>query len=113
MMYRTRTSKQDSNIKLRLIGVVLFIVFLSLQVSLWGEHGLLELWSLSRSNQQEAINNEQLKERNQILIDELADLKRGGSVLEELAREDLGMVKPGETFFKVIENKRTTKDTSQ
>ena len=112
-MYRTRLSKKDSSMKLRLIGVTLFIIFLSLQVSLWGERGLLELWTLHRSNAQEKINNEKLGERNQILINELADLKSGGSVLEELAREDLGMVKPDETFFKVIENQHIAKDTKQ
>ena len=109
-MNKKSISKKDSNIKLRIVGVVLFIVFLSLQISLWGERGLLELWTLNRSNAQETINNENLRERNQKLISELADLKRGGSVLEELAREDLGMIKPGETFFKVIENQPTAED---
>ena len=103
--------KKNSDIKLRLIGVVLFFVFLSLLVSLFGERGVMELWALNRSNAQEASNNEVLRERNQRLMDEIADLKYGGSVLEELAREDLGMIKPGETFFKVIERQATAKDT--
>ncbi|MBC6414448.1 MAG: septum formation initiator family protein [Chromatiales bacterium] len=97
---------------MRFVSVILFIVFLYLQASLWGNHGLLEYWTLSRSNQQEKINNEELKERNQILKNELADLKRNGGLLEELARENLGMVKPGETFFKVIQN-HTDQDASQ
>ena len=109
-MNKKRVAEKGSNIKLRLIGIILFLVFLALQISLWGKHGILEYWSLSRANSQEVINNEKLKARNQKLINELADLKRGGSTLEELAREDLGMIKPGETFFKVIKNPNTTKD---
>ena len=109
-MDKKRIVEKGPNIKLRLIGIVLFLVFLALQVSLWGKNGVLEYWSLTRANNQEAINNEKLRARNQKLINELADLKRGGSTLEELAREDLGMIKPGETFFKVIKNPNTTKD---
>ncbi len=89
------------------------MVLLSLLVSLFGERGVLELWELKRANALEAANNEVLRERNQRLMSEIADLKHGGSVLEELAREDLGMIKPGETFFKVIEKQGTAEDTPQ
>ena len=112
-MAKKHRPKKNSAIKLRLIGVMLFFVLLSLLVSLFGERGILELWALNRSNAQEASNNEILRERNQRLMNEIADLKYGGSVLEELAREDLGMIKPGETFFKVIEKQDTTKDIPQ
>ena len=112
-MDRKGMPKKNSTIKSRLIGVILFVVFLSLLVSLFGTRGVLELWALNRSNAQEAINNEKLSERNQRLMNEIADLKSGGSVLEELAREDLGMIKPGETFFKIIERQRIAQDTSQ
>ena len=112
-MAKKHRPKKNPAIKLRLIGVMLFFVFLSLLVSLFGERGILELWALNRSNAQEASNNEILRERNQRLMNEIADLKYGGSVLEELAREDLGMIKPGETFFKVIEKQDTTKDIPQ
>ena len=112
-MDRKHKTEKSSAIKLRLIGIVLFIALLSLLASLFGTRGVLELWTLNRSNAQETINNAELRERNQRLKNEIADLKSGGSVLEELAREDLGMVKPGETFFRVIEKQRTTKDPAQ
>lgn len=105
--------KKNSTVGLRLVGVVLFVVLLSLVVSLFGTRGVLELWALNRSNARETANNEELRDRNQRLMNDIADLKRGGSVLEELAREDLGMVKPGETFFKIIEQQRVPKDAPQ
>ncbi len=112
-MVKKSGPKQNHSIKLRLIGIGLFMVLLSLLVSLFGERGVLELWELKRANALEAANNEVLRERNQRLMSEIADLKHGGSVLEELAREDLGMIKPGETFFKVIEQQDTAKDIPQ
>ena len=112
-MVKKSKTKQSHNIKLRLIGIGLFVILLSLFVSLFGERGVLGFLELKRSNAQEAINNEQLRERNQRLMSEIADLKHGGGILEELAREDLGMIKPGETFFKVIEKQARAKDTSQ
>ena len=89
-MVKKSGSKQNHSIKLRLIGIGLFMVLLSLLVSLFGERGVLELWELKRANALDAANNEVLRERNQRLMSEIADLKHGGSVLEELAREDLG-----------------------
>ena len=112
-MAKQGITKNDSTIKVRLIGVALFVVLLSLLASLFGERGVLELWTLNRANEQDTINNERLRERNQRLINDIADLKHGGSVFEELAREDLGMIRPGETFFKIIEQHRTKKDAPQ
>jgi len=90
---------------------VLFILFLITQASLWGERGLLELWSLHRANAQVAESNAALKARNQDLIAQVYELRQGGSVLEEQAREALGMVRPDETFFRVLRPKHS-KDTA-
>lgn len=35
---------------------------------------------------------------------EVADLKSGGEAVEERARSELGLVKPGETFYRVIDH---------
>ena len=47
-------------------------------------------------------DNQQLKERNQLLYKEIDDLKSGLEVIEELARNDLGYIKPDETFYRVL-----------
>jgi cell division protein FtsB len=52
--------------------------------------------------EQRAIN-ERLEARNRALQAEVEDLKKGLAAIEELAREDLGMIKEGETFFRILE----------
>ncbi len=47
--------------------------------------------------------NEQLKLRNQLIADEVNNLRNGLEGIEEKARNELGMIKEGETFFMVIE----------
>ena len=47
--------------------------------------------------------NLRLSERNEVLSAEVQDLKSGLDALEEKARSEMGMVKPGETFFQIIE----------
>ncbi len=40
--------------------------------------------------------------RNHKLRMDIDDLKQNGEVLEELAREELGLIKPDEYFFRVL-----------
>jgi cell division protein FtsB len=48
--------------------------------------------------------NEGLQERNDALAAEVEDLKSGEAAVEERARSELGMIKPGEKFYRVVEN---------
>ena len=47
--------------------------------------------------------NAGLQERNDALAAEVEDLKSGEAAVEERARSELGMIKPGETFYRVVE----------
>ena len=46
--------------------------------------------------------NDELKKQNDALRAEVNDLKKGTDAIEERAREELGMIKEGETYFQVI-----------
>ena len=37
-----------------------------------------------------------------LLKEDIEDLKSGLEAIEELARNDLGFIKPGETFYRVL-----------
>ncbi|QFU23844.1 cell division protein FtsB [Shewanella eurypsychrophilus] len=46
--------------------------------------------------------NAKLVARNQVLREEIIDLSSGTEALEERARNELGMIKKDETFFRVV-----------
>jgi cell division protein FtsB len=46
---------------------------------------------------------EEKRERNAALYAEVEDLRKGQESLEERARNELGMIRAGETFFQVLE----------
>lgn len=83
---------------------ILLILFVGLQYRLWiGEGSLADVARLDRDIQQQQVENDRLQERNRVLMLEVDALKSGLGSVEERAREDMGMIKPGETFFMVVE----------
>lgn len=89
---------------LRLLLVVLAVLFAFLQYRLWlGEGGSRSVATLEQQVQQQTRENAGLKQRNDALAAEVEDLKSGEAAVEERARSELGMIKPGETFYRVVE----------
>jgi cell division protein FtsB len=88
--------------KALLAGLV--IVLLILQWRLWaGEGGVSELRQLEDQLAAQQSENEALRLRNQMLENEVLDLKTGLDAIEERARSDLGMTREDEIFYRVIE----------
>ncbi len=84
--------------------VLLLLVFVYLQYRLWfGDGSLQEVWELHREVEAQREENLQLRERNAALEAEVRDLQQGLDAIEEHAREDLGMIKEGETFYQLVE----------
>jgi len=87
-----------------LIGLLVLLLVL-LQYRLWvGDGSLAEVWGLYQQVEAQRDENRRLRERNQALEAEVTDLKQGLDAIEERAREELGMVKDGETFYQIIED---------
>ena len=88
---------------MRLLTVLLLVVLCWLQYDFWlGKKGMMD-YLAARDNvaiQQQA--NAELKQRNQQMYAEIHDLHRGQEAVEERARNELGMIKPGETFFRIV-----------
>ncbi len=86
---------------------LLVAALLGLQYVLWlGKDGVLDLHRLRQAVAASQHENGNLQARNDALAAEVADLKHGLEGVEEHARAALGMIKPGETFFQVIEESR-------
>ncbi|MCB1669189.1 MAG: cell division protein FtsB [Pseudomonadales bacterium] len=89
---------------MRWLTIILAVLFLLLQYRLWvGEGSLAQKVALENKVAEQLEENQHLRDRNQVLANEVSDLKNGLEGVEELARKDLGMVKKGETFYMVIE----------
>lgn len=83
------------------------LVFLvGLQYRLWvGDGSLAEKSRLAREIALQESENVALRERNRQLAVDVLELKTGLDGIEERARYDLGMVKEGETFFMIVDDK--------
>ncbi|RNF82582.1 cell division protein FtsB [Lysobacter psychrotolerans] len=87
-----------------LLLVVLAALFAALQYRLWfGEGGDLAVAALRDQVRLQTRDNAGLQQRNDALAAEVEDLKSGEEAVEERARSELGMIKPGETFYRVVE----------
>ena len=83
---------------------LLVVLLVLLQYKLWvGDGSFAEVWDLYQQVETQREENQQLRERNQTLEAEVQDLKQGLGAVEERAREELGMIKKGETFYQIIE----------
>jgi cell division protein FtsB len=89
---------------LRIVLVLLLDLLGWLQYRLWfGGGGEREVAQLQAQVARQRHDNTGLQQRNDALAAEVEDLKSGEAAVEERARNELGMIKPGETFYRVIE----------
>jgi len=88
----------------RFIPVFLITLLIVLHAQLWTGRGSVSqvvsmkqaLVYLERSNQAARLRNDQV-------ANEVRDLQEGLGMIEELARQDLGMVKPNEIFVQIAQ----------
>ncbi|HEI8866926.1 MULTISPECIES: cell division protein FtsB [Serratia] len=74
-----------------------------LQYSLWlGKNGVHDYVRVNEDVAAQQGNNAKLKARNDQLFAEIDDLNGGQEAIEERARNELGMIKPGETFYRLV-----------
>ena len=88
----------------RLITLALVVLIVLLQLKYWtGSGGVRDVDALRERVKAQAEENAELEQRNAALAAEVADLREGNTALEERARSELGLIKPGETFYRIVE----------
>lgn len=88
---------------MRLITLCILSLLIALQYRLWaGENGVSELRGLQQDIERQHSVNQQLTQRNQLLQADIEDLQDAQEAVEERARNELGLVKQGETFFRLV-----------
>lgn len=87
----------------RWLFIPLGLLLIAIQFPLWlGKGGWFKVWELEDQLKARQTQNATLQARNDALDAEVRDLKTGTEAFEEHARAELGMVKPGETFFRIV-----------
>lgn len=82
----------------------LIAILLGLQYRLWvGEGSLAHVSRLETHIAEQEKENHRLRVQNSRLAAEVRALKEGDAAVEAKAREELGLVKKGETFFLFVE----------
>jgi cell division protein FtsB len=79
--------------------LLLFVTLVLLIDALVGEKGLMESTRARRQYQQLAGSLEDIKRENARLREEMRRLNEDPAAIESLAREELGLVRPGEVVF--------------
>jgi cell division protein FtsB len=100
-----------NDLAVRVAYFVLTLLLLVLQYDLWiGDGSIANVMSLQRAIEAQKQENERLRERNLALDAEVKDLKTASDAIEERARLELGMIRDGETFYRVIEPEIPTRE---
>lgn len=89
-----------------MIKLIAFLLVLigALQYRLWLGDGGIKEWQDTKSRIEELKQEgERRKARNAALEADVRDLKAGTDAIEERARQELGMVREGETFVQVFD----------
>ena len=83
----------------RLVPVVLLALLTALHAQLWlGRGSLPRVHEMQRQINDQKAANVQASQANERLASEVHDLKEGLDMVEDKARNELGMVKQGEIY---------------
>jgi cell division protein FtsB len=89
---------------LRILTIILVTLIVLLQYPLWlGKGSWMRVWKVNQQVERQKEENSVSQHRNDALKAEVRDLKQGNDAIEERARNELGMIKPDEVFYQVID----------
>ena len=87
----------------RAILFILLALLGALQYSLWlGKNSIPDYLAKQQEVQRQHQQNANLVQRNALLKADISDLTIGLEAVEERARNELGLIKRGETFYRIL-----------
>ena len=90
---------------MRWLLLSLLVVLGALQYRLWfAEGSLAEQHRLELQVEEQTLINRELQARNSVLDREVLELQSGNNGVEQRAREQLGLIREGETFYQVVDS---------
>ena len=94
-------------------GALLGLLLLALLVhDIFGTHGYLAMRRTQQEIQKVRTNINQLNRENAQLEEEVKELKSDPHKIEKIARDELGLARPGEVILKVPQSQPLAQDSS-
>jgi cell division protein FtsB len=92
---------------MKIINFLLLVLLAALQYRYWSGHNGVQFYNDNREEVAKLkVRNEELLKRNELLEADIQDLKVGTEGIEERARNELGMIRENETFFRIVPAKK-------
>ena len=92
---------------MRFLPHTLIALIIAIQYPLWiGKGSWLRVWDVNQQLTEQKNKNTKLAQRNAGLDADVHDLKEGLVAVEERARVELGMIKPNETYYQILEKQK-------
>lgn len=94
------TVERNQKVRRRIAwGVGLLVSFYLLVPLIVGDMGIVKYFKMRRTHHQLQQEIQQLSDENQKIQDEIHSLRSDPAKIEQLARERLGLVRPGEVVY--------------
>jgi cell division protein FtsB len=83
--------------------LILLSLLCLLQYRLWfGKNSVPDYLAMQQEVAEQSRQNANLIQRNSLLKADISDLQIGLDAIEERARNELGLIKEGETFYRIL-----------
>ncbi|MBU2113025.1 MAG: cell division protein FtsB [Gammaproteobacteria bacterium] len=88
---------------MRLLTLLLIILLAALQYRLWfGQNSVADYFRQQQELRSQLASNQELLKRNRLLKADVTDLQQGLEAIEERARNELGLIRDDEVFFRLF-----------
>lgn len=85
------------------LTLLLLTLIALLQYRLWfGKNSIPDYLEMKKDVAAQQAQNAKLAQRNKLLKADIEDLTIGLDAIEERARNELGLIKEGETFYRIL-----------
>jgi cell division protein FtsB len=85
------------------LAFILIVLLAALQTRLWfGKNSISDYREMQANIDMMQQQNANLRQRNALLKADIEDLELGIDSMEERARNELGLIKEGETFYRIL-----------
>ncbi|MBU1309574.1 MAG: cell division protein FtsB [Gammaproteobacteria bacterium] len=88
---------------MRLLTFLLIVLLAALQYRLWfGQNSVADYFRQQDELRSQQASNLELEKRNRLLKADVTDLQQGLEAIEERARNELGLIRDDEVFFRMF-----------